>query len=160
MKNLITTLIAVVALAVSATAFSQTTTTTTTKQVVVSTQQTKKPIVAKSYSYSVTTTSVSLLYLRDGYQNYTALSVPLYTLTPRLTANAIGSLDMNNLNKQVYAGTGLDWKVPCPGGFSFDVEGGLKGFNLASLNGTGQVAGLATGKGAFVFGIGFTFPLH
>ena len=163
MKNLITTLIAAVALAVSATAFSQTTSTVTKSHVVErTTQSSKAPVVQKSVAYSVTTTNVNLLYLRDGYDNHTALSVPVYTFPStggRLTANTLGAANMNDLQHKVYVGAGLDYKVPIKNGYSFDLTGGLKGFDLANL-GASPTAGFVTGKSAWVFGVGVTIPLR
>ena len=155
MKNTLFAALGLIAL--SASAFSQTTTTTKPK-----TQANQGgPVQAQSFDYSVTTTGINLLYLRDGFDNLTALSVPYFTFpntAGRLSANAIGAADMNNLSHKVYAGTGLNYHIPVKGGYGIDLVGGLKGFDLANLA-SGSSAGFSTGKGSWVFGIGISIPI-
>lgn len=148
MKNLLAIALGLM-LAVSA--MAQTVTTTTKKDGGVS---------AQSYTYERTSTQVSFVYLRDGYDNLAALNVPIKPLTsgvvlgmPALvTFNGIGAFDPNDLEHKIYVGTGLNLRLDViPNKLAIDFVGGLKGFNIA------DGFKLEDAKRTWVFGVGAAF---
>jgi hypothetical protein len=145
MKNLLITLVA--ALALITTGFAQSTTTSSSKQ--------SGGVSAQSQTIEVTSTSLNLLYLRDGYDNYAAFTLPLYTFANtngRLKLNTFGAFDPANIERRAYVGTGLSFDVLDEKGWKLTAFGGLKGFNLADN------FRFQDGKRGFVYGFGLSIP--
>jgi hypothetical protein len=146
MKKIIMILIAVMALL--GTALGQTTTTTTPK-----TKQGQ--FSAQSTSVDVSSTSLNFLYLRDGFDNYAAFSLPLYTFANtqgRFKLNTIGAFDPNDISRQAYVGLGVSYDVVNTAGYKLTLFGGMKGLNLADN------FRLQDGNRGYVFGLGFSIP--
>ena len=146
MKKIIMILIAVMALL--GTALGQTTTTTTPK-----TKQGQ--FSAQSTSVDVSSTSLNFLYLRDGFDNYAAFSLPLYTFANtqgRFKLNTIGAFDPNDVSRQAYMGLGVSYDVVNTAGYKLTLFGGVKGLNLADN------FRLQDGNRGYVFGLGFSIP--
>jgi hypothetical protein len=146
MKKIIMILIAVMALL--GTALGQTTTTTTPK-----TKQGQ--FSAQSTSVDVSSTSLNFLYLRDGFDNYAAFSLPLYTFANtqgRFKLNTIGAFDPNDISRQAYMGLGVSYDVVNTAGYKLTLFGGMKGLNLADN------FRLQDGNRGYVFGLGFSIP--
>ena len=145
MKKIIMILIAVMALL--GTALGQTTTTTPkTKQ---------GQFSAQSTSVDVSSTSLNFLYLRDGFDNYAAFSLPLYTFANtqgRFKLNTIGAFDPNDISRQAYMGLGVSYDVVNTVGYKLTLFGGMKGLNLADN------FRLQDGNRGYVFGLGFSIP--
>ena len=146
MKKLMMILVAVLALIGSA--FAQTTTTTTPK-----TKQGQ--ISAQSTSVDVSSTSLNFLYLRDGFDNYAAFSLPLYTFANtqgRFKLNTIGAFDPNDIKRQAYMGLGVSYDVVNTAGYKLTLFGGMKGLNLSDN------FRLQDGDRGYVFGLGVSIP--
>jgi ABC-type glycerol-3-phosphate transport system substrate-binding protein len=145
MKKIIMILIAVMALL--GTALGQTTTTTPkTKQ---------GQISAQSTSVDVSSTSLNFLYLRDGFDNYAAFSLPLYTFANtqgRFKLNTIGAFDPNDIKRQAYMGLGVSYDVVNTAGYKLTLFGGMKGLNLSDN------FRLQDGDRGYVFGLGVSIP--
>jgi hypothetical protein len=146
MKKIIMILIAVMALL--GIALGQTTTTTTPK-----TKQGQ--FSAQSTSVDVSSTSLNFLYLRDGFDNYAAFSLPLHTFANtqgRFKLNTIGAFDPNDISRQAYVGLGVSYDVVNTAGYKLTLFGGMKGLNLADN------FRLQDGNRGYVFGLGFSIP--
>ena len=143
MKKLMMILVAVLALI--GTAFGQTTTTAPkTKQ---------GQISAQSQTFDVTSTSLNFLYLRDGFDNYAAFSLPLYTFAKtqgRFKLNTIGAFDPNDIKRQAYVGMGVSYDVVDTAGYKLTLFGGMKGLNLADN------FRVQDGNRGYVFGLGLS----
>lgn len=143
MKNFLITLVA--ALALSTTGLAQST--TTTKQ--------SSDVSAQSQTIEVTTTSLNLLYLRDGYDNYAAFTLPLYTFAStngRLKLNTFGAFDPSNVERRAYIGTGFSFDLFDDKGWKLTAFGGIKGFNIADN------FRFQDGNRGFVYGLGISIP--
>ena len=112
----------------------------------------------QSLDVNATTSSVSVLYLRDGLDtSYTAVAYPVFQVTGlqnRVSVVALGSFANTGSKTQVYAGTGLGLQLFQSQGFSGTLYGGLKGLD-ASHN-----FSFASGKEAWVVGVGLTIPIR
>jgi len=141
-------MILVAVLALIGSAFAQTTTTTTPK-----TKQGQ--ISAQSTSVDVSSTSLNFLYLRDGFDNYAAFSLPLYTFANtqgRFKLNTIGAFDPNDIKRQAYMGLGVSYDVVNTAGYKLTLFGGMKGLNLSDN------FRLQDGDRGYVFGLGVSIP--
>lgn len=111
-----------------------------------------------SVATNVTSSSVGVLWLRDGLStNYTAVSYPLFQvsgLSNRVEIVALGAFDSNFSKTNVWGGTGLSVSVLRQSGFELKVYGGYKGFNF------GNNFKLAEGAEAFVWGVGLNIPIR
>lgn len=167
MKNLLFTLVATLALVVSSFAQSacacckpsdsvcanvlalapQSTTTKTVKQ--------SGGVSAQSQTIEITSTSLNLLYLRDGYDNFAAFTLPLYTFANtngRLKLNTFGAFDPANIENRAYVGTGLSFDIFNDKGWKLTAFGGSKGFNVADN------FKFQDGNRGWVYGFGITIP--
>jgi hypothetical protein len=112
---------------------------------------------AQSLDTKVSNGQVSVLWLRDGYSNdYTAVAVPMFKVTGlgnRVNLVAVGAYDSKFTKTNLYVGTGVQVNLVRHAGFSLDVYGAYKGFNL------GDNFRAADSKGAFVWGIGVSAPI-
>ena len=110
---------------------------------------------AQSQAIDFTGTSLNLLYLRDGYDNYAAFTLPLFDLgntNGRLKLNAFGAFDPANIERQAYVGTGLSFDIVDEKGWKLTAFGGLKGLNLSDN------FRLQDGNRSFVYGFGVSIP--
>ena len=145
MKNILLTLVALVAFGTMS--FAQSTTTTTRQS---------DGFTAQSQSVELTSTSLNLVYLRDGYDNYAAFTLPMYTFSGtggRLKLNTFGAFDPNNIERRAYLSTGLSFDVVDQDGWKLTVFGGPKGFNVADN------FRFQDGNRGWVYGVGISLPL-
>jgi len=117
-----------------------------------------KGVQAQSSDVSVTADKIKVLWLQDGLSNnFTAFTYPLYKVTglgSRVNVVALGAYQMQTVKTNFYTGTGLSVDLINTGGFTVTGFGGLKGFNVS--NGFS----MASGKEAFVFGLGISVPVR
>lgn len=110
-----------------------------------------------SLATNVSTSSVGVLWLRDGLSaNYTAVSYPLFQISGlgnRVEIVGLGAFDSNFSKTNVWGGTGLSVSVLRSSGFDLKLYGGYKGFNF------GDNFRLAEGREAFVWGVGLNIPI-
>lgn len=117
----------------------------------------KGQVSAQSLDVNVTSTSLNVLYLKDGLNNsYTALAVPMYQvvgLGNRVNICALGAFDSRISTNNVYVGTGISVNLIKQDNWSIDAYGGWKGFNIADRFST------TSGSGGYVGGIGLKIPI-
>lgn len=112
---------------------------------------------AQSTTFTMTEKGFDFLWLNDGYESLGAIS---YTIAPikgtngRLRLQALGAGNPGNLEDKAYLTLGLGYNLfSSANGFRVDVFGGPKGFNVA------DGFKFQSGKGSWVFGVGFSIPL-
>lgn len=118
----------------------------------------KKSVSVQSSSTVVTSSSLSVLWLRDGLTNdYTAVAYPIAQvvgLGNRVDIVGLGAYDSSFDKNNVYMGTGLSLAIVESDGWMVKAYGGFKGFKL------GGDFRLADGKEGFVWGLGVSVPLR
>lgn len=116
-----------------------------------------KTIQAQSLDTQVTSDRLSVLWLRDGYNNdYTALAVPMFKVTGlgnRVNIVGLGAYDSKFSKTNLYAGTGLQVNLVQRSGWNVNLYGGYKGLNL------GNNFRVSEGQAAWVFGLGISIPI-
>lgn len=114
-------------------------------------------VSARSSTVTLTDSGLNLLWLNDGYDSLAAIAYSRGTVrgtNGRLSIQAIGAGDPNDLDKKAYLTLGLGFNViRAASGFRVDLFGGPKGFNIADN------FKLQSGKGAWVFGFGVSLPI-
>jgi hypothetical protein len=112
-------------------------------------------VSAQSQTVEITSTRLNLMYLRDGYDNFAAFALPLYSVdntNGRLKLNTFGAFDPSHTKKRVYVGTGISFDVFDEKGWKFTAFGGVKGFNVADN------FKFQDGNRGWVYGFGITIP--
>lgn len=114
-------------------------------------------LTTRSISTDVSNERFSLLYLRDGFDNFAAFEVPLHTIADtdgRLRLTSFGAYNPSDVTRQVYIGTGISADLLRWRGATVTGIVGWKGFDLAN-NFRAQ-----EGRAALVFGFGLSVPLR
>lgn len=112
---------------------------------------------AQSSSTVVTSSSLSVLWLRDGLTNdYTAVAYPIAQIVGlgnRVDIVGLGAYDSSFDKNNVYVGTGLSLALVETDGWMVKAYAGFKGFKL------GGDFRFADGKEGFVWGLGVSVPI-
>jgi hypothetical protein len=148
MKKYLVLLIALMTLSV--TAFAQSTTTTTKKNA-----DTQGGFTAQSISYETTSTALNVLWLRDGFDNFAAFALPVYTFgntQGKLKLNSTGAFDPNDVGNKAYVGAALSYDAYDKNGYKLTVYGGVKGLDL------NDGLKFQSDKKGWVFGLGISIP--
>lgn len=88
----------------------------------------------RSIDVQLTPNRFSVSYLRDGFDDYVAVTAPVFTFSGtqnRLKAVTFGAADRWNMRDRLYVGTGLSFDLYTSENFSVSILGGWKGLNVA-----------------------------
>lgn len=110
----------------------------------------------RSIDTVITPTKITVTYLRDGHDNYAAITAPLYTIAGtdnRLKIVSFGATDRLNTQYRLYVGTGLSYEFVRTDNINLSLIAGWKGFNVSDN------FRLSDNDRAWVFGVGLSFKI-